>query len=581
MFNRKYKKGMADAAKAYEAFGKKQEDAINRILEEVREQGGDFAEAIKNLNVNIDGLYDYLQSKEKAQLYTVYTPFDIKDLGKEEQLFLIGALFRLTTDKAPNEHQQDYLRSIQRYLDIKEPPFGTDPLAIENIEDIPAQKAILQAVMEYLYLQDGDSYDETELQQEFLDAFSVNNKGRQAIFKQVERLYKATGARGLAEKYGYVPTIDVESTSEVDIADFKNKEMTADDAATLYNLGFYSEHFDCRLENVREFLETQNYIVLLKYNSSTKTAIVQIVSKANGRETSIKECDKLLDKVSWWGKMVVSGDIVFATSQIQEYVLLCIDIPKRKYYSLFKSESKFELLAAEEEKALILLESKDAVEVHTNGEINQYGKIGINISNHVFFYNHEIWSLANYEREVLRYSVENKKMVSILARQNDSDFDGYIDPLIYGDNLYIVLRKRSEDILNYSYTSLFRIVSVNLKKPKDFRIICDNVTAYSCTDVSFSKGPNGWLFIGEKRKGALEFGLYFFSCKTEQITLLTKGCGTYVTTPHIFKEDEIHPYPSRFRAIGDFAFFSIKNPRGSDVNTALVSIRDPKVTKAI
>ena len=127
MFNKKYKKGMADAAKAYEAFGKKQEDAINQILEEVRKQGGDFAETIKSLNVNIDGLYDYLQSKEKAQLYTVYTPFDIKDLDKEEQLFLIGALFRLTTDKAPNEHQQDYLRSIQRYLDIKEPPFGTDP----------------------------------------------------------------------------------------------------------------------------------------------------------------------------------------------------------------------------------------------------------------------------------------------------------------------------------------------------------------------------------------------------------------------------------------------------------------------
>ena len=101
MFNKKYKKGMADAAKAYEAFGKKQEDAINQILEEVRKQGGDFAETIKSLNVNIDGLYDYLQSKEKAQLYTVYTPFDIKDLDKEEQLFLIGALFRLTTDKAP------------------------------------------------------------------------------------------------------------------------------------------------------------------------------------------------------------------------------------------------------------------------------------------------------------------------------------------------------------------------------------------------------------------------------------------------------------------------------------------------
>ena len=37
MFNKKYKKGMADAAKAYEAFGQKQADAIKHILEEVRQ----------------------------------------------------------------------------------------------------------------------------------------------------------------------------------------------------------------------------------------------------------------------------------------------------------------------------------------------------------------------------------------------------------------------------------------------------------------------------------------------------------------------------------------------------------------
>lgn len=206
MFNRKYKKGMADAAKAYEAFGKKQEEALQHILEEVRQGKKDMETALKELNGNIDSLYNHLKSREKAQLYTVYTPFDIKNLGEQEKLFLVGALYRLTMDKAPNENQQNYLRAIQKYLEIKDPPFGTDPMAIENIEDIPTQKAILQAVLEFLSLQDGDNYyDETELQQNFLDAFSVNARGRQEIMDHIELLYTATGAKGLAEKYGYVP----------------------------------------------------------------------------------------------------------------------------------------------------------------------------------------------------------------------------------------------------------------------------------------------------------------------------------------------------------------------------------------
>lgn len=216
MFNRKYKKGMADAAKAYEAFGKKQEEALQHILEEVRQGKKDMETALKELNGNIDDLYNHLKSKEKAQLYTVYTPFDIKNLGEQEKLFLVGALYRLTMDKAPNENQQNYLRAIQKYLEIKDPPFGTDPMAIENIEDIPTQKAILQAVLEFLSLQDGDSYDETELQQNFLDAFSVNTRGRQEIMDHIELLYTATGAKGLAEKYGYVPEEEPGDEDEVD-----------------------------------------------------------------------------------------------------------------------------------------------------------------------------------------------------------------------------------------------------------------------------------------------------------------------------------------------------------------------------
>lgn len=254
MFNRKYKKGMADAAKAYDAFGKKQEEALKHILEEIRQGKKDMESALKELNGNIDGLYDYLKSKEKAKLYTVYTPFDIKNIGEQEKLFLVGALYRLTMDKSPNENQQNYLRAIQKYLEIKDPPFGTDPMAIENIEDIPTQKAILQAVLEFLSLQDGDSYDETQFQQDFLEAFSVNARSRQEIMNHIELLYTATGAKGLAEKYGYVAEEDLsneeENTSDVGIC----FEKFSEDSFEKILIG----KVGCRLGDI---IETEHFIL--------------------------------------------------------------------------------------------------------------------------------------------------------------------------------------------------------------------------------------------------------------------------------------------------------------------------------
>lgn len=213
MFNAKYKKGMADAAKAYEAFGEKQEAALNHILEEVHQGKKSIEGDISALNDNLDGLYDHLKSKEKANLYTIHTPFDIEKLGNQERQFLVGALLKLTTDRTPNEKQQNYIRSVQKYLGVKELSAVDNLSAIESIEDIPSQKAILQTILEYLRLQDGDGYDETELQQELLDAFCLSNKVKNEIIRHVEVLYAATGAQGLAEKYGYVPEEEPEDIS--------------------------------------------------------------------------------------------------------------------------------------------------------------------------------------------------------------------------------------------------------------------------------------------------------------------------------------------------------------------------------
>lgn len=312
MFNRKYKKGMADAAKAYEAFGKKQEDALNHILEEVRAGKLDMEEALKQLNGSIDGLYDYLRSKEKAKLYTVYTPFDIKNLEQPAKLFLVGALYALTIDRMPTENQQNYLRAVQKYLDIKEPPFGVNPMAIENIEDIPTQKAILQVVLEFLRLQDGDCYDETEFQQDFLDAFSVNSKSRHDIMDHIELLFTATGAKGLAEKYGYVP--EEESTESEST---EGDENPTEDSSSSYSGEFIElkEEFADNLMRIREDRYKVSYCIETAHYCLVLPTSVKSIDKRTGERISFSNLPDRIVEVQALGNGTDTVAIEFRKEQ--------------------------------------------------------------------------------------------------------------------------------------------------------------------------------------------------------------------------------------------------------------------------
>lgn len=394
MFNRKYKKGMADAAKAYEAFGKKQEEALRYILEEVRQGKRDMQSALKEIDGHIDNIYDYLKSKEKAALYTVYTPFDLKELGEKERLFLVGALFRLTMDKVPNEDQQNYLRAVQKYLEIKEPPFGTDPMAIENIEDLPTQKAILQAVLEFLRLQDGDSYDETELQQEFLDAFSVNNKGRQEIMEHIELLYTATGAKGLAEKYGYVPEEeepeattepdDPSSTSPLLYVDPEFVELQSDyaDNVVKNTIPVYSctetrnycfllpkkicldkrngsilsfNHLPkCRINEARKVECIPDAIVFTGYDRDRESYFVGLFDLAEDRYTEIDHSGKFVFLLCAQGQYIVYGNYRAESSEIFTY-----DVLSKRLFTIPKppqavANSGYDLIAGISENYLYL-----------------------------------------------------------------------------------------------------------------------------------------------------------------------------------------------------------------------------------
>ena len=342
MFNKKYKKGMADAAKAYEAFGKKQEDALKHILEEVRQGKRDLESVLRELNGNIDGLYDYIDSKEKAHLYSVYTPFDIKALDQHARLFLVGVLFSLTTDKMPNEDHQKFVRAVKNYLEIKDPPFGTNPMAIENIEDIPTQKAIFQTVMEYLRLQDGDSYDETEYQQEFLDAFNLNAKIRKEITEHVELLYTATGAKGLAEKYGCVP--EEEEEPEETTAQEDTPHITSQNTDPEF-IELKSDYADNAVKSVSPLFsctETRSYCFLLPSNKCIKKIDGSLVSFNHLPDVGIGEISKV---------DCIPDTIVFTSynSNRELYSVGIFDLAKDCYTEIDHSKDPLYLLCARDQ----------------------------------------------------------------------------------------------------------------------------------------------------------------------------------------------------------------------------------------
>lgn len=204
MFGNKkmYKKGLADAMQAYEGFSEKQKAALEQMRREVDNGNKKLEDALAGLGDELNGIYQYLNAKEKAALYHLNTPLDIKKLELEEQQLLVAVLYQLAEDEDMrlNDNQRNYIRSVQRYLGITNPQTSADLSVVGDIDSLDVQKAFLQVVLEFFYLQDGEEI--TDSQADFLANFSVNKKQAAVIENCVSRLYNAVGAEGVAEKFG-------------------------------------------------------------------------------------------------------------------------------------------------------------------------------------------------------------------------------------------------------------------------------------------------------------------------------------------------------------------------------------------
>lgn len=263
MFGNKkmYKKGLADAMQAYEGFSEKQQAALEQVRREVEAGTKELGSALAGLGEELNGIYQYLTAKEKAALYHLDMPLDIKKMDLEEQQFLVAILYQLAENEGEKltEYQKMYIRSVQRYLSITNPQTSAELTSVGDIDSLDIQKAFLQITLEFFYLQDGDEI--TDDQEEFLSNFSVNKKQSLAIENCVSRLYNAIGAQGIAEKFGI--EADEQSSPEATATILKDFEKNLKNCEKI-------EIWSANTSISLDVLDAREFAFDRKYNSRDK-----------------------------------------------------------------------------------------------------------------------------------------------------------------------------------------------------------------------------------------------------------------------------------------------------------------------
>ena len=202
--NKKYKEGMKAGAAPFE-----------KILEDQSKQTKESMDAI-NANVDsihelVDVVFDDLVAQEKKRVYNLDTDYDILTLDQDEREFAIAMLYTLSQlmDET-TEKQKQYLLNIQRYLNIRTPQVQIDVSSIENIENLKTQRMLYRIVTEYLFLAQ-ENFEYAENFKYIFDYFSINKQSKNSIRGNIENIYKAVGADGLIEFYGY---LSVDATTD-------------------------------------------------------------------------------------------------------------------------------------------------------------------------------------------------------------------------------------------------------------------------------------------------------------------------------------------------------------------------------
>mgnify|MGYP004546592337 CR=1 FL=1 len=564
MFGRKkmYKKGLADAMQAYEAFGKKQEDALAYMREEVRSGNKELKEALAGLGDELNGIYKYLNAQEKAALYQLSTPMDLKELDDADKRLLLAVLYQLAENEesALTDNQRAYIRSVQKYLEITNPQTFADLSAIENIDSIDVQKTFLRVVLEFYYLQDGDELNDE--QEEIFDYFSVNKKQATIIENEVSRLFNAVGPEGVAEKYGYVPE---EAVQNDDNAENRTTEDTSGCLAETNRISDdnFTDMTDLLMGwNWGKIIETRNYLYSHNYPHSL------LINKATGEKTLLSGKHLPSDNDG----RCVYGDCIFYESDdhIWSFDFSTCDSPRKlsdietRKFSICGSYLAF-LKASRYNESSIYLYNIDEEKLSKIADVLNCR--GIVASKNGIYYITELPRVGVREEYVGSIACLYKydtKTTTILFKLPREPYENDIWAVPNDHTMYI-------GSWNHIYSVDFSEISAD-----DVAKVSRNLlTDYWDTPMAHFQGggkvdpfENGVIYVAEE--GVLKVFSYL---TRETMTLATGAKEHHYIDGGLFKKSSSWDVPVAFYQIGDWIYYKVG---GTD--KARVSMKQPEET---
>lgn len=280
MSNKDYKRGMGAASRVFD----EKFDKMGKQAEQVYKN---FSKRMDEEFKAQDDINDYFESKfsdiEKKEVFDSNTSFDIKDeevLESIWQEYLVNYLMTLALELGANEYQQKFNRSVIQYLGVDVHTNRISYSLVENIKNLDGQKAFLQTVMEYLFLSEENFSFLDKFDDEIFSYFSVTSRARKEIKEHISRIYQATGAAGIAEKYGFTIETDTEAIvvieEEKSIPYYDGKDICQKCAEILYN------------EGIREYIEIDNYLIYFVAGSEyrdTKSQMIRITKSTGEKKT--------------------------------------------------------------------------------------------------------------------------------------------------------------------------------------------------------------------------------------------------------------------------------------------------------
>lgn len=187
-----------------------------------------------------------------------------------------------------------------------------------------------------------------------MDAFSVNNKGRQEIMEHIELLYTATGAKGLAEKYGYV--LGQEENKGNEINDFEiNKEKTEYDDYIRISDDLISQIYT-NDSSIRDCAESANFVLSVPnstlfsfistiYGSNKKKYKYYIFDKRNNTKIEFEGFNSPLQSIQ---RLPCRSDTFVVELGSNEKSIELFDLPSQKRNILATGDQGLKLLRVKE-----------------------------------------------------------------------------------------------------------------------------------------------------------------------------------------------------------------------------------------